>query len=203
MKKLFRKAFVVWLPFAAVIVFVSLLGYGLVQQDLRQSAYDPQVQAAQDIASEMSLGAPAQEIVPPGQAVNIAKSLDTYIIIYDASGAPLASSASLDGAPPSLPTGVFSYTTQRGEDRFTWQPAPGVRGAVVVTPWTNTGAGNPALGIPTSTPGSGFVLAGRSLTEVEQRIERIGEIAALACLAGLIVMFFIVWGALWIYEKER
>lgn len=204
MKKIFKKAFIVWMPFAAVIVFVSLLGYGLVQQDLRQSANDPQIQAAEDVASELSQGAPPQGIVPPGQTVDIAKSLDTYVIIYDASGAPAASSASLDGAPiPNLSSGVFTYVTQHGEDRFTWQPAPGVRSAVVVTPWTNTGAGNPALGIPTGTPTSGFVLAGRSVREIEVREQRMMEIAALACLAGLIVMFFIMWGMLWLYEKER
>jgi hypothetical protein len=203
MKKHFSKAAIIWIPFAAVITFACLLGYILVQQDLRQTANDPQTQIATDVAADLAQGAPPQEIVSQSQAVDISSSLDPFVIIYDASGMPLASSAALDGATPKLPPAVFAYVAQHGEDSFTWQPAPGVRNAVIVEPWTNDGAGNPTLGIPTSTPSSGFVLAGRSLREIEIREDNILHIAELAWLLGIIVMFFIVIGAVSWYEKRK
>ncbi len=46
-----------------------------------------------------------------------------------------------------------------GEDRITWQPEPGIRSAVVVVHYTG------------ATPG--YVMAGRSLREVEWRIDRL------------------------------
>lgn len=203
MKKYFQKAIIIWIPFAAVITFVCLLGYGLVQQDLRQTANDPQTQVAADVATDLSEGAPAQEIVPPGQTIDMSSSLDPFVIIYDASGTPLASSAVLNGETPNLPPGIFTYVAEHGEDRFTWQPAAGVRNAVVVEPWMNNGAGNPELGIPTSTPGSGFVLAGRSLREIEIREDNMLHIAELAWLLGIIVMFFVILGTVAWYEKRK
>ncbi len=204
MKKHFPKVFIIWIPFAAVITFACLLGYVLVQQDLRQTANDPQTQVAADVASDLSQGAPAQEIVPPGQTIDMSSSLDPFVIIYDASGTPLASSAALEGEePPALPAGVFVYVAGHGEDNFTWQPAPGVRSAVVVESWENNGEGNPELGIPTSTPASGFVLAGRSLFEIEMREDSVLHIAELAWLLGVIVMFFVIFGAVVWYEKKK
>jgi hypothetical protein len=51
--------------------------------------------------------------------------------------------------------GVFDYVRQHDQDRITWQPEPGVRIATVVAGYTGSQ--------------SGFVLAGRSLREVEKR----------------------------------
>jgi hypothetical protein len=58
----------------------------------------------------------------------------------------------LDGKTPLPPLGVLDSVRRSGEDRITWQPAPGVRQAIVVTRFQH-----------------GFVLAGRSLRLVEQR----------------------------------
>ena len=190
MKKTFRKSFILWLPFAAMITFVCLLGYGLVQQDLRQTANDPQVQIVEDVAVALSSGSAApQDIVPPGQSVDISTSLDPYVIISDASGTVLASSASLHGATPTVPNGVFANVRQNGEDRFTWQPQGGVRSAVVVRAWSGTA-------------GSGFVLAGRSLREIEIREDNILRLTELAWLAGLVVMFGIIWSLATLYKEK-
>jgi hypothetical protein len=125
-----------------------------VQQDIRQSANNPQIQIAEDAAVKLAGGQSVQDVVP-SEKVDIGTSLAPYLIIFDANGNPLASSAQLDGQTPTIPSGVFDSVRKNGEDRITWQPQPGVRSAIVVTQFTGTA--------------SGFVVAGRSLREVEKR----------------------------------
>lgn len=157
---------------AVIITGCSGLIYIAVQQDLRQSANDPQIRMAEDAAAKLASGQQVQIIVPK-EKVDIAKSLAPYIIVFDATGKPIASSAQLDGLTPTIPPGVFDYVRQHGEDRITWQPQPGVRSAVVVTQFQG--------------PNSGFVLAGRSLREVEIREDNILHIVELGCIAMLLI----------------
>lgn len=158
----------------SVIVVSGLIGliYAAVQQDLRQGANDPQIQMAEDIAAKLANGEQVQNVVPL-EKVDIAKSLAPYVMIFDANGNPVASSAQLDGQTPTIPPGVFDYVRQNGEDRITWQPQTGVRSAVVVTQYKGQN--------------SGFVLAGRSLREVEKREDNL----LLILLAGWVVMLFV------------
>lgn len=143
-----------WLPIAILATAIAWLPYAVGQQVLRQSANDPQIQIAQDTAAKLEAGQQIQQVVP-AEKIDIAKSLATYIIIFDANGNPVASSARLNGQTPTIPAGVFDDVRQTGEDRITWQPQPDVRSAIVVTQFRG--------------PTPGFVLVGRSLREVEQR----------------------------------
>ena len=157
-----------WLPGVVVATILVGLVYAAAQQTLRQGANDPQIQLAEDTAAALAGGAAARSLVPP-QTVDIGRSLAPFLIVFDRDGQVAASSAVLDGATPALPPGVLDATRQRGENRLTWQPRPGVRIASVVTA-VNGGAG-------------GYVLAGRSLREVESRIDEVGLLVALAWLA--------------------
>jgi hypothetical protein len=193
MKKILIKSFLIWLPFAALITFTCLLTDLLVQQSIRQAANDPQIQLAEDISEALSTGAATpDQIIPPGQIMDISASLDPYIILYDSTGAPLASSASLNGQTPTLPPGVFASVRQQGEDRITWQPQNGVRGAVIVDSFSGNASSS-----------GGFVLVGRSLREVEVREDNILHLALLAWLAGLVGMFAVIWAAVWAYKKKE
>jgi hypothetical protein len=196
MNKILLKSFPIWIPFAALLTFACFFSYGLVQQDLRQTANDPQIQIVEDISQALaSGGATPQDIVPPGQTLDISTSLDSYVIVYDATGAVLASSATLNGKTPTVPQGVFAslrrYGIDNAQNRFTWEPAPGVRSAAVVTAFSGPASSS-----------QGFVLAGRSLREVEIREDNMLRITVLAWLAGLVGMFLIIWFAIWIYKKE-
>lgn len=118
--------------------------------------------------------------MPTGE-VDIARSLAPYLMVFDPNGNVQASNAVLHGQVPNLPKGVFDYTRQHGEDRISYQPEPGVRSAVVVVA-VNGGR-------------DGFVLAGRSLREVEKRVDQLtlttGLLWALAMAASLgLVGFF-------------
>jgi hypothetical protein len=79
---------------------------------------------------------------------------------------------------PDIPKGVFDYTRAHGEDRVTLMPEPGVRSAAVLV----SVAGGPG----------GFVLAGRSLREVEKRIDQLTQMVGAAWLASMLVTLFLV-----------
>lgn len=170
MKTLFKW----WLIIVLVVSGVSGLLYTIVQQVLRSGANDPQIQMAEDIAARLASGAQARDLVP-AERVDIATSLAPYIIIFDNTGDPLASSAQLEGRTPGIPSGVFDYVRHNGEDRITWQPEPGVRSAIVVTRFQGAT--------------SGFVLVGRSLREVEQREDDLLHLDLLGWASILIVSF--------------
>jgi hypothetical protein len=166
-----------WLPIALVIVFVSGLVYVTVQQSLRMGANDPQIQMAEDAATALAAGASPQSVLP-NTVVDISTSLAPFLVIYNIDGKPLASSGLFHGIAPLLPEGVFTFTRQNGEDRVSWQPEPGVRAAVVVVAYAGTQPG--------------FVMAGRSLREVEiceTNLEKMSGIAMLLALAGLLLIF--------------
>lgn len=143
-----------WFPLAVVVFILAGLTYGVAQQILRQSANDPQIQIAEDVAAALSGGQAIETAVPAGK-VDIGTSLAPFLVIYDESGKPIAGSGYLHNQLAALPAGVFDYVRQNGEDRISWQPEAGVRSASVVTSYRGAR--------------SGFVMAGRSLREVEIR----------------------------------
>jgi hypothetical protein len=163
-----------WLPLTIAIAGLCGLVYVTVQQSLRMGANDPQIQIAEDTASALAGGASADSLVPSVK-VDIASSLASFLMIYDNAGNILASSAMLHGKNPSIPQGVLEYTRQNGEDRVSWQPENDIRIAAVVVRHDN-----------------GFVLAGRSLREVEKRISQVESLCGLAMLALWAVTFFVV-----------
>jgi len=173
----FRRLVLHWLPIAVAVTMLAGLAYAAVQQSLRQTADDPQIQMAEDAATALAGGQAPQSLVS-SQQVDIAKSLAPWLAIDNESGQPVISSGSLDGHAPALPGGVFAYTRQHGEDRLTWQPRPGVRVAVIIVHY---GGARP-----------GFALAGRSLREVENREDNIENMVALLWAASLVLTLLTV-----------
>jgi hypothetical protein len=117
--------------------------------------------------------------------VDIATSLSPYLVVYDGRGDPLAGAARLDGTIPKPPLGVLTSAVSGGQNRVTWQPRPGVRSATVV--------------VATGRADAPFVFAGRSLREVEKRVDNLSLLtgvmwlltlgASLLVVAGLEVLF--------------
>jgi hypothetical protein len=160
-----------WLPMAILTVGICFLVYGAVQQALRQSANDPQIQMAEDAAAALAKGAAVEAVVPAAE-VDVQHSLAPFLIVYDDNGTVLKTSGLLNGQVPPLPPGVLGYTRIRGQDRVTWEPQHGVRMAAVVVRYQGQQ--------------SGYVLAARSLREVEKREDQVFWISGLAmlCLLG-------------------
>lgn len=163
-----------WLSFAVVITSLSALVYIVVQQNYRQSANDPQIQLAKDIADDLSNGAKLQALGIQG-SVNIASSLAPFVMIYDKDRNPVLATAVLSGKTPNIPEGVLNAAGRKGENRVTWQPKRGVRSAIVVVSYPR-----------------GYVLVGRSLTEVEKRIEQLGMLVCMLWLMTMVASFLAV-----------
>ena len=173
-----------WLPFAVTISAFCLLVYVAVQQAYRQSADDPQIQLANDAADALADGHSAQALVPAIK-ISVDKSLAPFLIIYDANGHEVASSASLDGQTPALPNGVLDSTKQVGENRISWQPREGVRIATVIVSYKD-----------------GFVLAGRNMREVEQRESQVSTFAGTTWLLAMLgTLAVIAFGEFFLTEK--
>ncbi len=163
-----------WLPGALVLTIACGFTYVAVQQVYRQGADDPQIQMAADAAARLDAGADAASVVP-SETVDVAQSLAVFVIVYSADDAPVASSARLDGATPTPPTGVLEAARTKGENRVTWQPQPGVRIASVEV----------------AAADGRVVLAGRSLREAEARVDRLTQMAGLAWLGGLFALLVV------------
>jgi len=94
----------------------------------------------------------------PTTKVDVANSLVPFTIVYDLKGKVIRSSAVLDGKTPELPPSVLTDkkgTNEPGESRITWQPQEDVRLATVIVKYTN-----------------GYVLVGRNMRELENRIDQ-------------------------------
>lgn len=163
MRKVILNSLKIWIPLAVVITLLSGFLFSLQQQNIRTSANDPQIQMVEDAANALNAGKDPQTLVN-AIPVDLSKSLSPYLIIFNDLGQPVASSAQLEGRTPVPPPGVFTYTKEHGEDRITWQPKPWIRSAAVIKRF-DAGRG-------------GFVLAGRSLREVESRTQNLLYLAA-------------------------
>lgn len=184
-KKVYMGTLRAWLPLAIIIVVMSGLVYVAVQQNYRQSANDPQIQIAEDITNAIEAGTPAASIAPPTGTTDIAKSLSPFVLIYDDTGKLIGSSAVIGGKNPSFPSSVFDSVKQHGQENITWQPQTGVRIAAVVSRYSGAE--------------SGYVVAGRSLTEIEKREHMLTVMTGLSALFALILTFLVCW----LFEKMK
>ena len=182
---LLRRALALFLPLAVLATLTCGLAYALVQQDLRSGANDPQIQMAEDAARALDGGAQPASLVGTS-TVDVAQSLAPFLVIFDRSGAVLATDGQLDGHVPVPPPGVLEAARASGSNRVTWQPRPGVRVATVSVPWSG-----------------GAVLAGRSLREVEIREDAALQIALAAWLVMLVSLALtaLVGARLWPSER--
>ena len=177
--KLFKDILRQWVPIAAMTTLFCVLVYVAVQQALRHSANDPQIQIAEDAAAALGNGNAAETVVP-ASIVDMAQSLAPFLIVFDSTGAVLGSSGVLHGKVPIPQAGVFEFVRRHGEERVTWQPERGVRMASVIVRYNG--------------PHPGFVLAARSLREVERREAQTGQLAGIGWLGILGVSLVLVTG---------
>ena len=169
-----------------ISTILALALYAIPQQVLRQGANDPQIAMATDLAvylnqygvtDGLSQGALTAR---GGGIVDMAKSLSPFLIVYDDEGHALGSTGQLDGQMPAPPQGVFDYVRAHGEERVSWQPILGTGHGVRIAAVVERVSGNQP----------GFVLAGRSLREVEVREAQVEHMAGLAWIGMLALILF-------------
>jgi hypothetical protein len=147
-----------WLPLAVAVTLIFFTIYAVVQQTYRTGADDPQVQMARDAAAQLAHS--EVQTLLPSAPVDIAQSQAPFMLVFNAQSHLVATNAWLNGQPPAIPAGVIDTARSKGENRVSWQPAAGVRAAIVAV----------------AAPGSQgqVVVVGRSLREVEARESRLG-----------------------------
>jgi hypothetical protein len=174
-----KKFLVVFLIIAALVTLQVLLVGVAVQQNYRQSANDPQIAAASDVASALAQGAPVDAIAQ--QPIDISKSLEVFPIVYDSSGKVAASGATLgSNSNLTVPSSVLAYAKAHGSDRFTWEPQKGVRVAAVVVPYSASGT-------------NGYVLIGRNIQQIEQRENMLTVMVLVAWIIAMLLAFALTW----------
>lgn len=184
MNLLMRRAVVISIPLIIGLTGVFICVYLATQQNYRQSANDPQIQIAEQMASLVAGGESFTNLIGSQSPIDISTSVGTWLTEYDSKGTPLVSNGLLEGAMPKLPAGVFdtgTWSAQKKweapsgpETRITWQPNKSVRQAVVLVRYTD------AKGTV------GFVAVGRSLKTTEERIIGLGVNVLLAWVVTLV-----------------
>jgi len=146
------------------------------QQYIRLSANELPMQYAEDTRNKLLHSEDISGIFKSVPKIELGKSLSPFLIICDSNTAPQASTCSLNGRYPVPPRGAFITALQRAQNRITWQPQPGIRNAIVILPFFSNGT-------------HGYVLAGHSLRETEER-ERFlrGQIAV-----GVLITLFVTF----------
>lgn len=171
----FKRILGYWIPLVVVASGLCLFTYIGIQQNYRMNANDPQIEMAETAADALSNGAAIEQVLPSA-TVKMESSLTPFMMVFDSEGNVLASSASLNGQTPMVPEGVLTASLEKGENRVTWQPQANVRIAAVIVPYSANGQ-------------SGYVLAGRSLKEVEARINNLTLMLTLTWLCALLTSF--------------
>ena len=153
---------------ASLVVVTIVAGFIVYQFALMQPANHPQIEVAGAAVARLNAGADPASVVP-ANSVEIG-SPDLYVMVLDSNRTVLATSAHLNGETVVPPAGVFEYVRAHGDDRITWQPAPGVRSAIVVEAFRG-----------------GFVVAGRTLSDAESVEGPLVRMAIVAWL-GIVVI---------------
>ncbi len=175
-----------FIPLAFIMTVSAGLIYVTVQQNFRENANDPQIQLTEDLVEQLSAGR-TPESINTSAGVDMAKSLSLFLFIYDDVGKMVVGTGKIDNQYPTLPAGVLEYAKKAGGNRITWEPQPDLRFALVIIPYSGTQ--------------SGFVAIGRSLREVEQRIDMLGFQVLVAWLIGLVGLFGLIVGGKIIFSR--
>jgi hypothetical protein len=176
-----KRIFGYWLPLALVTFGVCFFTYIGIQQNYRMDANDPQIEMAQNAARDLENNVPPDAVLPT-RHVELSSDLAPFVIVFNGSGEIITSSATLDGQTPTLPNGILAASDATGENRVTWQPRAGVRLATVIKPYRSASS-------------SGYVLVGRSLHEVEARIDNLTTmffITLVCALVGSLLLIILV-----------
>ena len=181
--KTLKSILIFWVIIIFLVTFTCLLTYIVAQQLTRLGANDLPVKLATETSIKLEKGQSPDNSIT-GETVDISKSLETFVMIFDKDKNLIATSAMMGNVEPVYPKGVLNYVDRIREERVTWQPETGLRFATVV--------------IKT---GDNYTVAGRSLQEPERLIGIIGNLVFFAWLACA-VFSTIALGIVYIFIKK-
>ena len=147
----YAAAFALFFSFALVTVSV------VYQQVLRRGADQLPLKLVAYTSDRLAHGAdPARFIGGPHREISSRDFLDSnqfIVVLFNQAGEPIVGNATLHGALPQPPLGVFRHAGQHGLYKVTWQPSRGIRVALSIQPL----------------PDGNFIVAGQSLIPSETR----------------------------------
>ncbi len=156
----------------AIITIILGLIYTSVQQVYRNSANDPQVELAHQIAHTLNLKKSIDKYFP--DTTDLMETQSVFIEIFNSQGHPLRSTSLLHGNLPQLPMGVINFVNQKGEDWVTWQPNSKLRLAMVI--------------VSSSVSPHFMVAVGRSLKETEKRVSDLTMMVVMGWVLCLVIL---------------
>jgi len=164
----------VLLAFVGVLITLMVgMAYVVAQQSERLGADDTGWRLASQVAAELGAdsgpGADGHsDTLATLPRVDLATSFAPFVVVFDATDAPVAGNGYLDGALATVPNGVIDTARVSGSNHVTWQPAEGLRFATV------------ELKV-----GDSVVLAGQSLVPSETRTDSLALVLLTAWLGLL------------------
>lgn len=168
-----------WSPLGLTITLIFLVIYLVMTQSYRHNSYDPQIQVVNDYVNNLEDG---KKIDPAKitSKVNIKTSLSSFVMFFDKDQKTLASTAKIGGATPTLPKELLQDAKKKGEVRVIWEPEKGIKTATVVRYYQ-------------AKDNSGYVVTGRSLKEVENRISNLNYLITIGFIVTIILSFLAVY----------
>jgi hypothetical protein len=167
------KKIIVFLVIGLLMTIFIVFVYAVAQNILRSEANDPQIQMAEEASFFLGHNGPMGPVVPELN-VELSRSLDPFIQVYNEKGSVVDGNATLNGKIPHIPKEALDYAKGHGEHRLTWQPEKGTRIAAVISHYDGKSPG--------------YVVTGRSLRLTE---ERIGNIRTLSFTTWVTLMIFL------------
>jgi len=158
----------------AIGVLVALVGtvvlgttYLVAERIDREGTDESILRLASQVVRELKSG--ETNTVEALARVDLATSVLPFVIVFDATDAPVAGTGYLDGELGTIPSHVLESARASGTHHAAWQPEPGLRFTTVemaVGPWV--------------------ILAGQSLKPSEARTEQVGTLVLSAWLSVII-----------------
>ncbi len=157
---------------AGVGILIVIFGtiYVVTQQVQRSDANYPQVQMAEDAATQInnSHDAHAASLLTP---VNMNTSLAPFTIVYDKKGNVVSGSGYLNNKVPKASLSMLEASKGEDYSAVTWEPQKNVRIAAVTVAAKDY-----------------YVLSGRSLTEVEKNETQTFKLAFIGGIVALMLL---------------
>jgi len=165
-----------------LLVF-SLLVYALAASGVTTSQDRDLVQRGQRVEAFLSAAGPESFAVQhPLAPADLSDSNDTFVELLDANGAPLSSSAVVNGAPPHLPAELLATASTTGSLHSTFEIAPGLAVRLYVRPWTR-----PDLGA------SGYLVVGQTARGAQSGLAGIRGFLWLSGVVTFVAALIAVW----------
>ncbi len=141
---------------------------------------------ADTAAAALARGDPAATAARPLVVVDLATSIEPFVLVLATDGTVRYASGLLNGAPPRIPAAVVVEATEQGRSVATIAAA-GVASS------GNSEAGLRIVARKLTTPGGGIVVAGQSTAFPSSQLAGIRVLLVIAAIVTMIVVTVVTW----------